>query len=158
MPDPHLLAADADRAAVADVLGASLSAGRLTVAEFDERLTRAWAARTYGELAELTVDLPPVAPAAVPAPPPAARPVPRAAALAAPWCGGWSGGHQVPAGHSWHAWRVTSAVVLAIWLLTSLAGGELQPFWPGWVIGPWGSVLVLSTLTGSAARRGRLTG
>ena len=32
--------------------------GRLTVAEYDDRLTRAYAARTYGELAELTADLP----------------------------------------------------------------------------------------------------
>ena len=50
MPEPHLRAADADRAAVADVLGAHMSAGRLTVAEFDERLSRAYAAKTYGEL------------------------------------------------------------------------------------------------------------
>jgi len=58
MPEPHLRAADADRAAVATLLGEHMSAGRLTVAEYDERLARAYAARTYGELAELTADLP----------------------------------------------------------------------------------------------------
>ena len=63
MRDPHLRASDADRAAVADALGTHMSAGRLTIAEYDERLARAYASRTYGELAELTTDLP-----AVPAP------------------------------------------------------------------------------------------
>jgi uncharacterized protein DUF1707 len=48
MPEPHLRASDADRAAVADVLGAHMSAGRLTVAEYDDRLARTYAARTYG--------------------------------------------------------------------------------------------------------------
>ncbi|MQA35451.1 DUF1707 domain-containing protein, partial [Modestobacter roseus] len=74
MPEPHLRAADADRAAVAEVLGRNLSAGRLTVEEYDERLTRAWEAKTYGDLTPLTADLPDepagtelVAPAAGPA-------------------------------------------------------------------------------------------
>ena len=58
MTEPHLRAADADRTAVADVLGRHMAAGRLTVAEYEERLTRAYAAKTYGELAELTTDLP----------------------------------------------------------------------------------------------------
>ena len=58
MPEPHLRAADADRAAVATQLGEQMSAGRLTVAEYDERLARAYAARTYGELEALTADLP----------------------------------------------------------------------------------------------------
>ena len=52
MPDPashapHLRAADADRARVAELLGKHLSAGRLTVEEYDDRLARAYAARTY---------------------------------------------------------------------------------------------------------------
>ena len=58
MPEPHLRAADTDRAAVATVLGQHMSAGRLTVDEYDERLARAYAAKTYGELDELTADLP----------------------------------------------------------------------------------------------------
>ena len=58
MHPPHLRAADSDRAAVADVLGRHMSAGRLTVDEFDERLTRVYAARTFGELDELIADLP----------------------------------------------------------------------------------------------------
>jgi hypothetical protein len=45
MPEPHLRASDADRAVVAEMLGTHMSAGRLTVAEYDERLTRTYAAR-----------------------------------------------------------------------------------------------------------------
>ena len=67
MPEPHLRAADADRAAVAGVLGEHMSAGRLTLDEYDERLTRAYAARTFGELDELIADLP-AQPGAAPAP------------------------------------------------------------------------------------------
>ena len=76
MPEPHLRAADADRAAVAAALGQHMSAGRLTLEEYDERLTRAYAAKTYGELDQLTQDLPrtdrehPPARAHSPAPPP----------------------------------------------------------------------------------------
>ena len=72
MPEPHLRAADADRAAVAAVLGQHMSAGRLTMDEYDERLARAYAAKTYGELDQITADLP--RPRSGPAP---GRPVPR---------------------------------------------------------------------------------
>jgi hypothetical protein len=146
MPEPHLRAADADRAAVADVLGAHMSAGRLTVAEFDERLTRAYAAKTYGELAELTADLPPLEnerPRAVPAPREAAQP----SACGNPhdwaWAGGWD------QSHSWRAWLTTSLIVLTIWAATSLASWEFHYFWPIWVIGPWGAVLLAQSLTGA---------
>ena len=50
MPEPHLRAADVDREAVARRLDAHLSTGRITVAEYEERSARAWAAKTYGEL------------------------------------------------------------------------------------------------------------
>jgi hypothetical protein len=62
MPDPHLRASDDDREAVASDLGKHMAAGRLTLAEYDERLARVYAARTYGELDELTADLPALAP------------------------------------------------------------------------------------------------
>ena len=44
MPEPHLRAADADRAALATVLGEHMAAGRLTVHEYEDRLGRAYAA------------------------------------------------------------------------------------------------------------------
>jgi hypothetical protein len=56
--DANLRASDADRADVADQLQAHCAAGRISVDELDERVGRAMSARTYGELAELTADLP----------------------------------------------------------------------------------------------------
>src|SRR3712207_9571699 len=86
-------AADAARAAVAAQLGEQMSAGRLTVVEYDERLARAYAARTYGELEELTADLPRPA-----AQPPAPAPVEQHPAATHGWQhGGWSGGAPPPA-------------------------------------------------------------
>jgi Domain of unknown function (DUF1707) len=153
MPEPHLRAADADRAAVADVLGAHMSAGRLTVAEFDERLARAYAAKTYGELDELTADLPPLqeekaAPTPVPAECRPNHPAMKYADVN-PWAGGWD--HS----HSWRAWLTTSLIVLTIWAATSLASWEFHYFWPIWVIGPWGAVLLAQTLTGRNDDRGK---
>jgi hypothetical protein len=56
-------ASDADRDAVVADLGEHFQAGRLTLAEFDERTDRALAARTWGELRELLADLPATGPA-----------------------------------------------------------------------------------------------
>lgn len=49
---------DADRDATAAALRQHLADGRITVDEFGERLDRAFAARTYGDLAAVMVDLP----------------------------------------------------------------------------------------------------
>ena len=78
MPEPHLRAADTDREAVAAALGQHMAAGRLTLAEYDERVARAYAAKTYGELEQLTTDLPRAArrTPAVPTPSPATHPQP----------------------------------------------------------------------------------
>src|SRR3712207_4728743 len=149
MPEPHLRAGDTDREAVAAALGTHMAAGRLTLAEYDERLALAYAAKTYGEIAELTADLPATTTAAVPvaASPAAAssgssavRPVPTA-------CGSWgmpSAPPMVPwawhgrADSSWRAWLTTSVIVLVVYLGVSLANQDLDYFWPMWVIGPWG--------------------
>ncbi|WP_031024775.1 DUF1707 SHOCT-like domain-containing protein [Streptomyces sp. NRRL WC-3725] len=55
---PDLRASDADRDRVAEILRDALAEGRLDLGEFDERLEAAYKARTYGELAPLTRDLP----------------------------------------------------------------------------------------------------
>ncbi|MDF3297711.1 DUF1707 domain-containing protein [Streptomyces tropicalis] len=62
---PELRASDADRERVAEVLRDAVAEGRLDMEEFGERLEAAYRARTYGELAPLTRDLPG---AGVPAP------------------------------------------------------------------------------------------
>jgi Domain of unknown function (DUF1707) len=53
-----LRVSDAERAAVVRRLERALRDGRLTIVEFDERSQAAYAARTRGELEELTEDLP----------------------------------------------------------------------------------------------------
>jgi hypothetical protein len=57
-PDLNMRVSDADRAAVADRLARHYGDGRLDKAEFDERVTRAMAARTFGDLQGLFDDLP----------------------------------------------------------------------------------------------------
>jgi len=56
--DPSMRAATADRERAVDVLKAGFAEGRLTQDEYNDRMGRAYAARTYGELAALTADLP----------------------------------------------------------------------------------------------------
>ncbi|MGW7819740.1 DUF1707 SHOCT-like domain-containing protein [Streptomyces puniciscabiei] len=53
-----LRASHADRDLVVDVLTGAAADGRITAEELDERVTAALSARTLGELAVLTVDLP----------------------------------------------------------------------------------------------------
>jgi Domain of unknown function (DUF1707) len=145
MPQPHLRAADTDRAAVATVLGEHMSAGRLTLDEYDERLTRAYAARTFGELEVLTADLPPVSTGRAVESAPHTEPAPAACADA------WQGADP----HSWRSWMSTSLIVIAIWATISLASWELLYFWPVWVIGPWGAVLLAQTLMGGNDEGGK---
>ena len=54
---PALRASDQDRDRVIDVLRGAVADGRLDQAEFDERLDKALAARTFDALAPLTADL-----------------------------------------------------------------------------------------------------
>lgn len=154
MPDPHLRAADSDRAAVAEQLGRHLSDGRLTLDEYDERLARAYAARTYGDLDELLVDLPRPAAAAPPRPEPFSRPFPASAPAGGQW--GGRGGRRAGARGAWAPWTTVALIVTTLWLLSSLGSG-VHHFWPLWVIGPWGAVLLSRTFSGrgsGAARRG----
>ena len=158
MSQPHLRASDADRAGVADVLGRAMSSGRLTVAEYDDRLSRAYAARTLGELAELTTDLP-AAPAPAPAAP-TARPAPQRPVAVPWWAHGWSGnwwGGMAGGGGSslraaWASWATTALIVTGIWVLSMVGSADWVYPWPVWVVGPWGAVLLVQTLGGGRER------
>jgi hypothetical protein len=57
--DDMIRASDADREHTVAVLSAGYTAGRLTLTEFDDRTTAAFTSRTWGELRQLTTDLPP---------------------------------------------------------------------------------------------------
>jgi hypothetical protein len=56
--NPAWLAGTADRERTVGVLRAGFAEGRLTQDELDERVARAYASRTYGDLWALTADLP----------------------------------------------------------------------------------------------------
>jgi cobalamin biosynthesis protein CbiG len=56
--DPRIRASDEDRDRVVSLLREHHAAGRLTAEEFNERLDRAYEAKTIGELDELMSDLP----------------------------------------------------------------------------------------------------
>ncbi|MER7165877.1 DUF1707 domain-containing protein [Micromonospora sp. NPDC000207] len=142
-------AADADREVVAGRLRAALDEGRLDLHEYDERLQRTFTARTYGELDAVLTDLPVTtvprpagyAAAEVAAPTPSdpaavAQPAPtRSATLR--WLA-----------DTWEGYLTTVAVTMAVWGMICLLSGELLYFWPGWVAGPWGAVLMVSTVIG----------
>jgi hypothetical protein len=55
---PQTLVSDADRDTAAGLLNAARAEGRLTADEHDQRLTAAYAARTWQQLDQLTADLP----------------------------------------------------------------------------------------------------
>jgi hypothetical protein len=126
-----LRAGDDDRQRVADRLKTAVDEGRLGLDEYDARLTATYAARTYGELAELTADLPP--------------PVPEADSVLVPV----TGTPVHPGAHPdrwtpWRPWLTASVITTVIWILTGL-DGEWSSFWPVWVIVPWGLVLLART-------------
>jgi hypothetical protein len=58
--DPHLRASDTDRERTVAALRTHVADGRITVEEFSDRAADAYAARTLGDLAAVTADLPPV--------------------------------------------------------------------------------------------------
>ena len=133
----EMRAADADRQAVADNLKAALDEGRLDLHEYDERLQQAYAAKTYGELAPLLSDLPAQRRPAGLAP---AQPEANGAEVTRQWV------FEV-----WSSWLPVVAVTTVIWLISSLGSGELLYFWPIWVAGPWGAVILVQTLRGLLA-------
>ncbi|MEV4638276.1 DUF1707 domain-containing protein [Actinoplanes sp. NPDC049548] len=143
MAQEDMRVGDAERQAAADRLKVALEEGRLELNEYDERLQRAYAAKTYGELDGLTADLPGVIPAqraqVVPQPD-------REAPL------GTSGMEEMrkPSGPPWLASYAGVVVVCVIvWALSSLASGEFIYFWPGWMLIP----LVFGVIGRRASRR-----
>jgi hypothetical protein len=56
--DDPIRASDADRDVVVAALREAYTAGRLDIEEFDERMSAAYASKTWGDLRGLTIDLP----------------------------------------------------------------------------------------------------
>jgi hypothetical protein len=135
---PDLRAGDEDRDRTITRLREAFAEGRLTQDEFDGRMGQATVARTMGDLAALTADLPPAA-AGTPAPVRPADPVPVDD----------EDGERDRLRKGWAAWAGVSLLVNVIWLGTWITGsGDGPPaYWPIWVMGPWGAAMVIGTLS-----------
>ncbi len=114
-------ASDADRDGVLERLRGAHVEGRLDAEELTDRAGTALAARTVGELAALTADLPPAGfPPPVPATPPAVATGPG-------WAVASAGGHRAN-----HAGMVLVTAICFTVGVTVLTRGHLF-IWPGWL-------------------------
>lgn len=145
--DPFVRASDADRDAVAGRLREAHAEGRLTVEEFTERLDAAYAARTHGDLVPLTSDLPTSQGTA------GRRPRTGDEAAPARREAGRGDGLERGLRAAWGVWATAVLVNLVIWGLVSISNAELAYFWPIWVAGPWGAVLLAATVFGRRDHR-----
>jgi hypothetical protein len=139
-------AGDGDRKAVADRLKAALDEGRIDLGEYDERLQRTYAAKTYGDLDGLLDDLPgttPVQQSQVQAYQPPAPPA--------------SEGVQPERDQHGNrlAWLAPGLgiflVCTLIYLVTSIGSGGFHYFWPVWTLFPF-IFGVLGQLSGGGSR------
>jgi hypothetical protein len=134
---PTIRAADNDRQAIVEQLARAQAEGRLDLAEFDDRVHRAWMAQTYADLAVLIADLPsdheqvrqvhPVVHQ------PAYQPEPRKTTRVATF--------------AFRAWVAATLINFVIWGLVSLTELEwVYPWWI-WVAGPWGALILAGRMT-----------
>ncbi|MGW5153970.1 DUF1707 SHOCT-like domain-containing protein [Nonomuraea wenchangensis] len=131
---PEMRASDGDRDRVAAVLREHTAQGRITMDEFNERLEQLYKSKTYGELARLTADLPDVD----------LRHRPKVSKEIEKKRDTHAGMKA-----AWGAWAMASGVNWVIWLLVSMnSDGDVHP-WPLWVMGPWGVILLISTIFGN---------
>lgn len=127
----QLRASDKDREAVITLLNEHTAAGRLTLEEFEQRVSAAYDAKLVADLDGLLADLPAVRPVVSPQ-------AQRVFTLAV-----------------WGPWLLTATICFTIWAMTSIGSGRALYFWPFWVIVPWGLVLLAGTITGRAVVGGR---
>jgi hypothetical protein len=134
---------DSEREQVVDELGRHLTAGRLTIDEFDQRVAQVYRSVTQAQVNQVLRDLPA-----------APTPAPREIRSAQP------ARRRVPSHQriEWLAWLAAGSLNIVIWGIISLATGVMIYFWPVWVIGPWGLVLLSRTLLGREGTYSKITG
>ena len=143
--DPRMRASDADRERTASLLREHHASGRLDAAEFNDRLDKAFEAKTMGDLDALLADLPGIdlyrLPAASirPAPPGAIRPRPGSgSALGRRGEGAISSQRIV----TWASWAAISSLLFVTWLgLGLLSGGAAWIPWFLLIVIPWALVI-----------------
>jgi len=105
MTSADLLASDAERERIAEALRAHAAAGRLDPDELEQRLDRAFNARTRGDLAPLVADLPTSPPPKPRRQTPSIPPViPIAVLLLAIWA-------LTGAGYFWPMWPIGAMLI-----------------------------------------------
>lgn len=131
-------AGDEDRQKIADQLKVALDQGRLDLSEYDERLQRAYGAKTYGDLDGLLDDLP----GTVPLEKSRIEPLHTKDAKS-----------QARRGRPAYYGPLTAFVICTlVWAMSSLGSGELQYFWPAWVLIP--VVVTVMAHLGDRGKRG----
>jgi hypothetical protein len=138
--DPRLRASDADRDRTAELLREHHAVGRLTAEEFDDRLEKAFAARTLGELDVLLADLPAIDLYQLPAA--GIRPVPRGAVRRRRGGAGLDrradGAMLSQRVVVWLHWAGASWLLLVVWLGVGIAvGGAAWLPWFLLIVIPW---------------------
>jgi hypothetical protein len=136
--EPHLRAGDQDREATAQLLRDALTEGRLSLEEFRERIERAFAAKTFGELDALVADLPKPL---VMAPKPSRKEL-RAAK------------DRLLLRRSWRRFAIINAALWSFWGVVTLeAGGHTHPAPPILLTIAWSLLLFSRTRRATALNR-----
>jgi hypothetical protein len=137
----EMRAGDGDRKAVADRLKTALDEGRLDLSEYDERLQKTYAAKTFGDLNGLLDDLPGTLPVQH-------SQVQAYQAPAAPAAGPVQAGEE----HDSHrlAWLAPGLGLFLVCTLIWAIGGRGY-FWPVWTLIPFVFGL-LGTLSGGGSK------
>lgn len=135
-PSAQLRIGHAERERTAEELKEHTHAGRLELQEFEERVEKAYAAKTAADLAVLTADLPPLHPV---------------------YDGGLKDQRPKPGGffHYVAMCALSSFLSLCLLMIFIWAISGAGYFWPIWVIGPWSVVLLPMVLVGRLGRRRR---
>lgn len=135
---PEARAADTDRVRTVEQLKAALDEGRIDLSEYDERAQAAYNAKTYGELDELLTDIP------------GATAISRSV-VATPSRGVESLTHARRRGKrkelrkAWSAYGGGVIFFTGLWGIGWIASGQLPNFWPIWILGIWGIVVLCQT-------------